>query len=199
MIRKIDCFLACASPCDLEHTVGQLRGSRTVQHINYLVADADNSDCAPDDCGVIVIDRMTSTQTILSIAEKAVSDYVMLSLKPQPVNIGQSALERVVRVAADANAALMYSDHYTIENGTRCAHPVIDYQLGSLRDDFDFGALLLIKTELLKKYAAQIGNRNYQYAGLYDLRLFLSREGTIFHLNEYTYTVEETELRASGA
>ena len=198
MIRKIDCFLACASPCDLEHTVGQLRGSRTVQHINYLVADADNSDCAPDDCGVIVIDRMTSTQTILSIAEKAVSDYVMLSLKPQPVNIGQSALERVVRVAADANAALMYSDHYTIENGTRCAHPVIDYQLGSLRDDFDFGALLLIKTELLKKYAAQIGNRNYQYAGLYDLRLFLSREGTIFHLNEYTYTVEETDLRASG-
>jgi hypothetical protein len=122
----------------------------------------------------------------------------MLSLKPQPVNIGQSALERVVRVAADANAALMYSDHYTIENGVRCAHPVIDYQLGSLRDDFDFGALLLIKTELLKKYAAQIGNRNYQYAGLYDLRLFLSREGTIFHLNEYTYTVEETDLRASG-
>lgn len=199
MRQKIDCFLACRSPHDIEQTLAQLRGSRTIQHINILVSEtAEASDCVFEDCGVIAIDRITSSQTMLSVAERADADYVMLCIKPQPVNIGQSALERVLRVACDANAALMYSDHYTIENGVRCQHPVIDYQAGSLRDDFDFGALLLVKTELLKKYAASVGNRLYQYAGLYDLRLFLSREGAVFHLNEYTYTIEETDLRASG-
>lgn len=197
MRQKIDCFLACRSPRDLELAVGQLHGSRTILHINYIVGAGFDEE-VPADSGIIRCESITSTQTMLAIAERAEADYTMLSLKPQPVNLGQSALERVLRVACDANAALMYSDYYTIENGERKPHPVIDYQAGSLRDDFDFGALLLVKTELLKKYAASVGNRQYRYAGLYDLRLFLSREGTIFHLNEYTYTVEETDLRASG-
>ena len=197
MRQKIDCFLACRSPRDLELAVGQLHGSRTILHINYIVGAGFDED-VPADSGIIRCESITSTQTMLAIAERAEADYTMLSLKPQPVNLGQSALERVLRVACDANAALMYSDYYSIENGERKPHPVIDYQAGSLRDDFDFGALLLVKTELLKKYAASVGNRQYRYAGLYDLRLFLSREGTIFHLNEYTYTVEETDLRASG-
>lgn len=197
MRQKIDCFLACRSPRDLELAVGQLHGSRTILHINYIVGAGFDEE-VPADSGIIRCESITSTQTMLAIAERAEADYTMLSLKPQPVNLGQSALERVLRVACDANAALMYSDYYSIENGERKPHPVIDYQAGSLRDDFDFGALLLVKTELLKKYAASVGNRQYRYAGLYDLRLFLSREGTIFHLNEYTYTVEETDLRASG-
>ena len=93
---------------------------------------------------------------------------------------------------------MVYSDRYTMEQGERKLHPVIDYQEGSLRDDFDFGSLWLLRTSLLHKYATSDRERDYQYAGLYDLRLFLSREGRILHLNEYLYTEEETDLRASG-
>ena len=85
-----------------------------------------------------------------------------------------------------------------MEAGERKAHPVIDYQEGALRNDFDFGSVVMLRTSLLHKYATTDRERDYQWAGFYDLRLFLSREGALFHLNEYLYTEEETDLRASG-
>lgn len=77
-------------------------------------------------------------------------------------------------------------------------HPVIDYQVGSIRDDFDFGSLVLIDAKQLKAYAKQAEKHDYKFAGWYDLRLFLSRQGRIFHLDEYLYTEEEDDLRRSG-
>ncbi|MDO4802039.1 MAG: DUF4922 domain-containing protein, partial [Prevotellaceae bacterium] len=68
---------------------------------------------------------------------------------------------------------------------------------GSVRNDFDFGSLLLIRTNLLHAYIAS-QPAEYKFAALYDLRLFLSRNGTIFHLNEYLYTEVELDLRESG-
>jgi SpoIID/LytB domain protein len=110
--------------------------------------------------------------------------------KQASITLGQGALVRMLRVASDSNAAMVYSD--------RTAHPVIDYFPGSIRDDFDFGCLWLVKTSLLHTFAMQAGEHDYQYAGLYALRLFLSRQGQIFHINESLYTEEETDLRASG-
>jgi len=195
MREKIDCFLACESIADVKATVAALRDSKTVQHIHLLVSDCMT---ALSGCSIVVVDGLTSTNTVMSIAENADADYTLLCTKPRPMTLGPSALERMLRVADDSGAALVYSDHYTIANGQRQAHPVIDYQSGSLRDDFDFGSLLLIRSDLLRKYAAEETEREYSYAGLYDLRLFLSRNGTIFHLNEYLYTEEETDTRTSG-
>jgi len=134
----------------------------------------------------------------MRLAEYAVAPYLLLSLKPQPLLLGASALERMMLVAGDADAAMVYGDRYTMEGGKRMAHPVIDYQAGSLRDDFDFGSLWLVRTAFLHQYATCDHDRSYQYAGLYDFRLFLSRCGILLHLNEYLYTEEETDLRASG-
>ena len=75
---------------------------------------------------------------------------------------------------------------------------MIDYQIGSIRDDFDFGSLWLVKTSLLHTFAMQAGENDYHHAGLYALRLFLSRNGEIFHINERLYTEEEKDTRASG-
>ena len=84
------------------------------------------------------------------------------------------------------------------ENGKLIKHPVIDYQSGSLRDDFDFGSLWFIKAQALRDFIAQQDRADYQYAGLYDLRLYLSRVGEIFHLNEFLYTEDELDNRKSG-
>lgn len=199
MIQITDCFLACQSLADVLPVVGQLRHSATVRHIFLLVSkELAVSEQPPCDCTFVVTDSLTSSDLIMRIAEHAISDYVLLSLKSVPLVLGSSALERMMQVAADSQAALVYSDRYTIENGERKAHPVIDYQEGSLRDDFDFGSLLLIRTSLLHQYAISGKEADYRYAGVYDLRLFLSREGALFHLNEYLYTEEENDLRASG-
>ena len=141
---------------------------------------------------------MLSSAMLMHIAEKATADYVLLQLKPVAITLGAGALERMMVAAADTGAVIVYADRYEVKNGVVERHPVIDYQEGSLRDDFDFGSLVLIRTSLIHKYATTDRDADYRYAGFYDFRLFLSREGSLFHLNEYLYTEEELDLRASG-
>ena len=197
MREKIDCFLPCEDLQTASQTVGQLKDSKTVQNICLLVSELSPENALAD-CQRIAVDRLASSNTIMSLAENAKADYVLLQTKPTRLIIGQGALDRMLRIASDSDAAMVYADHYDIIDGKRTPHPVIDYQTGSIRDDFDFGSLWLIKTSLLHTFAMQAGESDYQYAGLYALRLFLSRKGRIFHINEMLYTEEETDTRASG-
>ncbi len=198
MRQKTDCFLACQSLDQVAPALEQLRKSVAVRKI-YLLVQADmHLENSPQDCILLPTSSLTSSEFIEQIASHADADYVLLSLKPMPLLMGASAIERMMLVADDSQAAMVYSDRYQMEQGVRQLHPVIDYQEGSLRDDFDFGSIVLIRTSLLQQYVAGEQERGWQYAGFYDLRLFLSREGQLFHLNEYLYTEEETDLRASG-
>ena len=141
---------------------------------------------------------LQSSSFLMHVAEKATADYVLLQMKPLAVTLGAGTLERMMAVANDTGAAMVYADRFEVKNGVVERHPVIDYQEGSLRDDFDFGSLVLIPTSLLHQYATSDHDADYRYAGFYDFRLFLSREGQLFHLNEFLYTEEERDLRASG-
>ena len=199
MREKIDCFLPCDDIAAISDTLEALKQSKTIQHINLLVGEAFNAsdeDCASD-CTVIGITNPLSTKTILDIERHTDAEFVLLSLKPTPVDLGLHALERLLRVATDSAAGMVYADSYVEKNGTTERHPAIDYQTGSLRDDFDFGQLVLMRSSLLHDYAAK-QPADYKYAGFYDLRLFISRRAQIFHINEYLYTQIETDLRKSG-
>ena len=200
MREKIDCFLPCGSIEVTQQIVAQLRGSKSIQRIFLLVSEPLSGEAADSfkDCQQVEAGNLTSSETLKHIAEQAKADYVLLQTKPNHLEIGLGALDRLVRVAFDADAAMVYADHFDIIEGERKPHPVIDYQLGSIRDDFDFGSLILVKTSLLQAFAAQAEEHPYQHAGLYALRLFLSRNGRIFHINEKLYTEEETDTRASG-
>ena len=199
MKQKTDCFIACQSADGVMPVIEQLRRSRVVRHIFLLVNKELAAKMeAPQDCTLLVTEDLTSVHFVTLLAEHAVASYALLCLKPFTLQLGESALERMMLVAGDSQAAMVYSDRYTVEQGVRKQHPVIDYQDGALRDDFDFGSVWLVRTSLLHQYAALDHDHNYQYAGLYDLRLFLSREGSLFHLNEYLYSEEECDLRASG-
>ena len=183
MREKIDCFLPAIDEHVAEDIVLQLRNSKTIQNITLLETG------------------LQSSNALMLVAENAKADYVLLLTKPVKVSLGQGALDRMLRVASDSNAAMVYSDYWeTRGQGDRETrrHPVIDYFPGSIRDDFDFGSLWLFKTSLLHTFAMQAGEHDYQYAGLYALRLFLSRKGQLFHINECLYTEEETDLRTSG-
>ena len=200
MREKIDCFLPCDDLEAAEHTVKQLRGNKTIQHIFLLVTELLSAEDSKrfSDCHQILVDSLASSNTIMSIAENANADYALLQTKSRQLLLGERALERILRVASDSDAAMVYADHYDILEGQRKDHPVIDYQVGSIRDDFDFGSLWLVKTSLLHTFAMQAGETDYHHAGLYALRLFLSRNGQIFHINERLYTEEELDTRASG-
>ena len=199
MRQKIDLFLPCEDLDVAQEALLELHDNKTVQHINLLVsADFAASHQVPDGCTFIVVDRLESSNTVSSIAENTDADYVIICTKATPIRWGLYALERFLRTADDTGAVMVYSDHYSVQEGKLEKHPVIDYQAGSLRDDFDFGSLWLVKAQNLLDYAAQQDRLEYQFAGLYDLRLYLSRVGEIFHINEFLYTEDELDTRKSG-
>ena len=199
MREKIDLFLPCEYIDDAQKALSVLHEYKTVQHIHFLVsADFAAHHQVPEGCTFVITDRLESSNTIVSIAENTDADYVMICTRHTTIGWGNNTLERFLRVADDTDAVMVYADHYKMVEGKMEKHPVIDYQSGSLRDDFDFGSLWCIKTQALADYIAQSDREEYQFAALYDLRLYLSRVGEIFHLNEFLYSEAELDTRKSG-
>lgn len=199
MREKIDLFLPCEYIDDAQNALSVLHEYKTVQHIHFLVsADFAAHHQVPEGCTFVITDRLESSNTIVSIAENTDADYVMICTRHTTIGWGNNTLERFLRVADDTDAVMVYADHYKMVEGKMEKHPVIDYQSGSLRDDFDFGSLWCIKAQTLADYIAQSDREEYQFAALYDLRLYLSRVGEIFHLNEFLYSEAELDTRKSG-
>lgn len=199
MREKIDLFLPCEYIDDAQNALSVLHEYKTVQHIHFLVsADFAAHHQVPEGCTFVITDRLESSNTIVSIVENTDADYVMICTRHTTIGWGNNTLERFLRVADDTDAVMVYADHYKMVEGKMEKHPVIDYQSGSLRDDFDFGSLWCIKAQALADYIAHPDREEYQFAALYDLRLYLSRVGEIFHLNEFLYSEAELDTRKSG-
>ena len=152
----------------------------------FLLA-TDANAAAVEGCEVIAIDALNSSATMKKIAAATEGDYTLFYTKYNNLVMGYLALERMVRLATDSKAAMVYADNYQVVEGKKSNAPVIDYQFGSLRDDFNFGSVLFFNTKALKAAAAEI-DVEYTAAGLYDLRLKVSRQGDLVHINEYLYT-----------
>lgn len=144
-----------------------------------------------------ILYNATSSEAIKRLAKEATGDCTLLYIKDTEVVWGYLAQERMKQVMDATGAAMVYADRYVIKNGQREQAPVIDYQMGSLRDDFDFGAVVMIRSSALKEAASRM-QANYRYAGFYDLRLKLSQRYEFVHINEYLYTEQEKDLRLSG-
>ena len=199
MREKIDLFLPCDDLLEAQKILLELQDSKVVLRIHFFVsAEFAARFQVPNGCTFVVVDRLESSNTISSIAENVDADYVMICTKNTSIQWGLYSFERFLRTADDTGAVMVYADHYSMQNGQLVKHPVIDYQQGSLRDDFDFGSLWLVKSQCLYDFVALQDRAEYQYAGLYDLRLYLSRVGEIFHLNEFLYTEDELDTRKSG-
>ena len=138
-----------------------------------------------------------STQELRDIAAKADTEYTLLYTKPTDLQWLQYAPERMVQVADYTGAAMVYSDHFNVVDGQVGEAPVIGYQKGSLRDDFDFGGVQLYRTSALKEAVARM-DTDYRYAALYDLRLKVSQTGELVHIGEYLYYEVQTDTRKTG-
>ncbi len=142
-------------------------------------------------------DSLYQTTTIQQIAKETKGEYCLLITKSTPLKLHYLALERLQQIAEDTKAGLVYADHYQLKDDKCVNAPVIDYQQGSLRDDFDFGSVLLFNSKALKESCQRMKN-SYQHAALYDLRLKLSQRYDLVHANEYLYTEIEEDNRKSG-
>ena len=195
MKRRINCFVPFQSAEQVKATIASLKSSELVDKI-YLLADNAAADKV-EGCEVIGIDSLKSTATIKRIAAKADTPYTMIYTKTADLRMGMFALDRILRLADDSTAGLIYADHYQIADGKKTNSPVIAYQKGSLRDDFNFGSVLVYCSDCLKKAVAKM-DVDYKFAGLYDLRLKVSQGADIVHINEYLYSEVENDTRKSG-
>jgi len=193
MNQTITCFLPVGEQNETRNTIKELKSSKLVSEI-FVVGDASFEI---DGVTCLSTKSIFSGETIHKIAAKSTGNFSLIYTKTSALKLGQFALNRFVQVATDTQASLTYSDSKVIKNGQVENHPVIDYQEGSLRDDFDFGSLLFIDSKALKKAVISIDITN-QYAALYSLRLALSEQSELIRIPEYLYTEEELDTRESG-
>lgn len=194
--KIISCFIAGGNEADLKKTINELQSSPLVASV--FIFGSDKPEFAmPCGANFVKVPPLQSTAAIKQIASLSNTPYTLIYTKQLPLKIGYFALERLVQVADDTRAGMVYSDHFQMKEGKLSALPVIDYQEGSLRDDFNFGSVLFYRTGNLQE-AANAMTSDYGFAGLYDLRLRVSASSALFRIPEYLYTEEETDTRKSG-
>lgn len=181
-MSSIECFVPSMSGEDLEVTVGSFSRSTSFCGVTFL-------------SGV----SLGETQTLRDLAGAVSGKFVLIYTKNHPLEMGMFALDRILSIAEDTGADMLYADHYELVedaegNVVRRKHPLIDCQKGALRDDFDFGSVLVFRTSSFRR-AVHAMKDDYRWAALYDLRLRMKR---VVHINEYLYTEIETDNRKSG-
>lgn len=176
-MSSIECFVPSMSAEDMSVTVESFSRSDAFTGVTILT-------------GV----SLRSTETLRSIAEAVSEKYMLIYTKDMPLEMGMFALDRILCIAEDTGADMLYADHYKMIDGQRKKHPLIACQKGALRDDFDFGSVLVFKSSSFRR-AVRAMEADYEFGALYDLRL---RMKNIVHVNEYLYTEIETDNRKSG-
>ena len=181
-MSSIECFIPSMSAEDISVTVESFSRSDAFTGVTIL-------------SGV----SLRSTETLRSIAEAVSEKFVLIYTKDLPLEMGMFALDRMLAIAEDTGADMLYADHYKLVAGSdgqpqRKRHPLIACQKGAVRDDFDFGSVLVFRTAAFRR-AVRAMDADYEFGALYDLRLRMKK---IVHVNEYLYTEIETDGRKSG-
>ena len=189
----------------LEHLglIEELASNPRVAQILLVHGDNSESLVLPSDLPGTVKSLQIDSPLGAGIArtlDEAISEYVLLIMPGERVKLAPRAIERFLEAAEDTAAALVYSDFIDEVDGKLTDHPLIDYKLGSIRDNFDFGALTLISKRAVDRALKQHGSTDerLKWAGLYDLRLKLSTDSPLLRVPEPLYTRVPSDRRASG-
>ena len=195
-MRKINVFLPGGKPGLWDAAIAELRASGLVNRICMTGPGMPAGLSAG--VSFLKTDGKPGTDTIRVIADHAAdAEFAMLITGQAPVSFGMLALERFIQVAQDMDASMVYADHFDEIGGKLVPHPVTDYQAGSLRDDFEFGPVLMFKSRELAAAAGELHD-GLLFAGLYQLRLKLSLQKLPVRIQEFLYTVQPLDIRSSG-
>ena len=195
----IDAFVLYSDEKTTLVTLKQLKEEPLIGEI-YVMMQGKES-CPYMGCEVIRVDDFRSSSTVRKIAEKLKASFALLCTAQTPITFGYQAISRMCSVANSVDPALVYADRYVVKNGETVKSPTMDFYYGSVRDDFDFGPVMLFSAPTLQKYVEEFPDADYTYSGLYDLQLFSlrrKRQAALFHIREFLYTEEEKDLRTSG-
>lgn len=192
MLNKVNCFIANRGAKPTQQLINQIISNSSVNEVYVLSKEPsiyENATC-------LVVDNLSSSQTLREIANYINTTYCLFIIGEQQVTLGQYAIDRLQQVAELTASVMIYADYLEVKGEVSTPHPTIDYQLGSLRDDFDFGPLQLYHAAAVSEYLEDIEETTH--AAFYGLRLQASRLGKILHLPELLSTKYEADMRQSG-
>jgi len=195
MSKPVTVFLPYGGQEHTRRTINQLRESSLVESICLL--STSTAGALPAGCERIKVKSLYGNRTMQAIAAKATTPYTVLIIHDTTIEFGQFCLERLLTVAQLTGSGMVYSDYHDIQEGKRVSHPVIEYQAGSLRDDFNFGSVLFFDTKAFKAAASAGRRQDFEYAGLYSVRLAVSRNYPLTRIGEHLYGKVEQDVRKS--
>lgn len=195
-MRPITAFLPYTGAEETRGTAEQLRASGYVERIVLLATGTDTPPI--EGCDRIPVGTLHGSATMAAIGAAVKTPFALLLLHDTLIDFGQFGIERMVQVAAETGAGLVFSDYYDMREGRRTPHPVIEYQEGSLRDDFNFGSVVLLERSALRKALTENRVRSFTFAGWYALRLGIARHARVARIGEYLYSKVEADVRKSG-
>lgn len=199
MNNQVTCFLLYGSDNQQNKTIKGLTESSRTDQIFLLTDHPEDNDIPTEKCHFLPSFSFQHTEGIRQMLALTRTPYLLIYIKPHTLDMGYMALERMCDYLAAPESGMVYADHYQVTEGVRKPHPVIDYQPGSVRDDFDFGSVLLFKTAALQEAFDTITHQpEYQYSALYAVRLALSQKYELTHIREFLYTEIEEDTRLSG-
>jgi hypothetical protein len=178
------------------YTITKLLKYKQIKDITLLVTGEIKDTIAG--CRLLQVDQLFSNRTLEQIMNSSRYPFTMIISQDVIIEPGQQAFDRFLRAAGDTGAGMIYSDYFIRSKNKLSEHPTVDYQIGSVRNDFDFGPLCIYNTVAIKDVCKEVRLRNYNYAGLYDLRLSISRNFPLVRIPEFLYLTEEADTRKSG-
>jgi hypothetical protein len=174
--------------------IKNLRKDRQIKNIIVL----HHRNTSPNiTASLLEADSLDSSDTMKRIAMFARSEYILFCQMPCAFSLGQHAISRMEYALRNSQYSMLYSDYYIIKEEKQEKVPTIDYQKGSVRDDFAFGPLLFFRASSFKRIVESEPTQ-YFCSGLYDVRLKLSEEALPFHLDEFLYSVIEAKEKKEG-
>ena len=194
MTPQVTCYIAYNQIDEwTNQTIKSLHEAKVENIVLLSVSDSTRNPI--NSIPTLAVNGLQSLATMQCIAEHCQTPYLLIYNKFTPLDVNNHAIDRMIQLAQDSNAGMIYSDYAELQGVKRVQHPVIDYQQGSLRDDFDFGSVILYRTDAFIK-AVHEAQEEYQYAGNYCIRLGISRHYPIVHIAEYLYTEIQEDLRS---
>ena len=140
----------------------------------------------------------SSSAYVRDILSAMRGQYILLNISGREVTVTDEAANRMKDCADSSGAGMVFSDYLkSMGPDAIVPAPLIDIQDGSLRDDFDFGALVLLTPAGIDAYLSSCG-AEFKTAGFYQMRLAIQRALPIVRVTQPLYTIAETDFRTSG-
>jgi len=197
MEKAITCFMPWSDEEAVAATVRSMKDSGVVNRVYIVVPDSQARAGENIEADFLRSDGFFTTDALKKMAAVTDTDYVVTYSKSFPLDLGKHALSRMMQISKGTGAGIVYSDYFENREGKLSPHPLTDYQEGSLRDDFNFGSVILYSAKAFINACSRM-DEEYRFAGLYDLRLKISQSYPLIHIQEMLYTEVETDTRKSG-